>query len=192
MELKCMVQDYPPMIKIPVNSNSQVPFYSNNQTYDLTTRATGVYVNILQSLEKLHNFSTKFYQRKDGKWGSGILANGTKGAEGMLMNLVEGSADMATPLTMSISRIEFIDFGPPISVEFLGLYIPRHNKWENIDWIGFVMPFTWNLWVTIFAAASLFSMCVYIMEWLHFNNRPVIQYNFSIILCFIELTFFRL
>ena len=174
IELTCMVEHYPPLIKLPVGFEHHVPFYSNNQTYDLTNYITGAYINVLHSLEKIHNFSTKFYKRKDGKWGSGILANGTMGAEGMLLNLVEGTADMIGALSMISSRFEFIDFGTPITVDFLGLYIPRHNKQENIDWMGFLTPFTWNLWMTIFAAASLFSICVYMMEWLYLNHRPVI------------------
>ena len=173
IELKCMLEHYPPMINLPADFKSHVPYYSNNQTYDVTNIATGAYIDVLHSLEKSYNFSIKFYHRKDGKWGSGILPNGTIGAEGMLLNLVEGSADMMAPLTMMISRSVFIDLGPPFTVDFLGLYIPRYNKWENIDWMVFVTPFTWSLWMTIFAAACLFSMCIYIIEWLYLNNRPV-------------------
>lgn len=173
IELVCMLEPYPPLINLPVDFKSHVSYYSNNQTYDLTNIVTGAYIDVLQSLEKIYNFSTKFYHRKDGKWGSGILPNGTIGAEGMLLNLVEGSADMVAPFTMMSSRLVFVDFGPIFTVDFLGLYIPRHSKWENIDWTVFVEPFNWKLWMTLFAAASLFTTCIYIMEWSYLNDRPV-------------------
>ena len=177
IELICMLEHYPPLINLPVDFKSHVSYFSNNQTYDLTNIVTGAYIDILHSMEKIYNFSTKFYHRKDGKWGSGILSNGTIGAEGMLLNLVEGSADMVAPFTMMSSRLVFVDFGPVFTVDFLGLYIPRHSIWENIDWTIFVEPFNWRLWITLIAAASLFATCVYIMEWLYFNNRPVSFHN---------------
>ena len=173
IELKCMVNDFPPLINFPVDFMSHVPYHSNNQTYDLTNVATGAYINVLHSLEKKYNFSTKFYHRKDGKWGSSILANGTIGAEGMLLNLVEGSADMVAGFTMTKPRLEFIDFGPAITPEYLALYIPKHTKLEHIDWMNFLDPFTWRLWIAILLAAFIFAICIYLMEWLYLNNRPV-------------------
>ena len=173
IELICMVNDYIPLIKFPVHFISHAPYYSNKQIYDLTNIVTGAYIDVLHSLEKKYNFSTKFYHRKDGKWGSGILANGTIGAEGMLLNLVEGSADMVAGFTMILKRLEFIDFGPAITPEYLALYIPKDTKLEHIDWMNFVDPFTWKLWISLFSTACIFATCIYIMEWSHLNNRPV-------------------
>ena len=177
IELKCMVNHESPLINFPVDFKSYAPYYSNKQVYDLTNVATGVYIDVLHSLEKNYNFSTKFYHRKDGKWGSGILANGTIGAEGMLLNLVEGSADMVTPFSMILTRSEFIDFGPAITPEYLALYIPKDTKLEHIDWMNFVDPFTWKLWISLFSTACIFAICTYIMEWSHLNNRPVIFFK---------------
>ena len=174
IELICMMDHYPPMINLPVDFKSHVPYYSKNQIYDVTNSVTGAFIDVLHSLEKIYNFSTKFYHRKDGKWGSGILPNGTIGAEGMLLNLEDGSADMVAPFTMVTSRLGFMDFGPVLTTSYLTLYIPRYDKFENVDWMAYVEPFTWRLWISLFATAFLFTICIYIMEWLYLNSRPVI------------------
>ena len=62
----------------PKDFETKVKYFPNNETYDMTEVASGVYIDVLHSVERILNFSTKLYKRKDGKWGvPKKLDNGT-------------------------------------------------------------------------------------------------------------------
>ena len=58
-----------PWVIIPDDFEIKATFFPGNQTYDVTGIVSGVYIDILHSVEALLNFTTKLYLRKDRKWG---------------------------------------------------------------------------------------------------------------------------
>ena len=90
IQLNGMMDTQKPFIKFPNDFVSKVNYFSNNETYDMTNIVNGVYIEVLHSLEKMLNFSTKLYMRKDRKWGMPqTLPNGTTILDGMLKSVVE-------------------------------------------------------------------------------------------------------
>ena len=69
IELNGMVELEPPMVYYPNDFTNKAKFFSNNDTYDMTNVVSGYFIDILHSLEKHYNFTTKLFKRKDGQWG---------------------------------------------------------------------------------------------------------------------------
>ena len=57
-----------PAIHFPHDFVSNATYFPNNDTYDMTNIVDGIYIDMLNSMEKVLNFSTKLYKRKDGQW----------------------------------------------------------------------------------------------------------------------------
>ena len=67
-----------PAIHFPHDFVSNATYFPNNDTYDMTNIVDGIYIDMLNSMEKVLNFSTKLYKRKDGQWTPPkTLPNGT-------------------------------------------------------------------------------------------------------------------
>ena len=108
---------------------------------------TGVFFDVLKSLQKDMNFTSTLWRRQDGHWGRFI--NGTW--TGMINNLIEGDADLAlASLTITDQRFSVVDFGPPIGKETFCLLVARGNKnFEERAWLSFFYPFTNRLWLLL-------------------------------------------
>ena len=89
-----MVEYEPPMTYFPDDFASKAEFFSQNQTYDMTSVVDGYFIDSLHSIERVYNFSTKLYKRRDGGWGmpQKLIYGGFR-PTGMLHNLWEGSAE---------------------------------------------------------------------------------------------------
>ena len=166
--------------ELPQSFESKAIFFPNNQTYDVTNIIDGTYVDLLHSLEKLLNFSTRLYKRKDGKWGlSKKLENGTYIPTGMLENLYYGSADFSwASLAMTVGRLRHIDYLPVLTNFYASIFIPRKQEIQDIDWKLFLKSFSNELWGTLLCTALMFAVFTNIMEWRILNKRPVCEMPF--------------
>ena len=111
IHLKGMTDYEAPAIDFPEDLDSVTKFFPNNDTYEMSYDIiSGIYIELLYSIEKSLNFSTKLYKRKDGRWGTPkILHNGTVVIEGMVKSLYEGSVDIIwTSLYMTLARAKYI------------------------------------------------------------------------------------
>ena len=115
--LKGMTDAESPFVNFPSDFASKASYFSNNDTYDMTNLASGIYIDILHSAEKMLNFSAKLYLRKDRKWGMPRkLANGSIILQGMLKSVVEGPADFIWgSFGMLPARYPYVDFLPPFN-----------------------------------------------------------------------------
>ena len=94
IQLNGMVEYEPPMTYFPDDFANKAEFFSENQTYDKTEIVDGYFIDSLHSIERVYNFSTKLYKRRDGGWGMPQeLVYGGFRPTGMLQNLYEGSAE---------------------------------------------------------------------------------------------------
>ena len=78
--LKGITDAEEPNINFPLDDlDSITKYFPNNDTYEMSYDIiSGSYIDILHSIEKNLNFSTKLYKRKDGGWGTPKkLPNGT-------------------------------------------------------------------------------------------------------------------
>ena len=158
------------------NRNLLANFFLNNQTYDVTNITTGIYIDVLHSLENIYNFTTCLYKRKDSGWGSPkMLPNGTVVGTGMIENILDGSADFGwAGFSVTESRSKHLDFLPVLNSWYAGLFIPRNNSnFKDIDWTIYIELFTIELWGTLLSTALTFAALAYALEWAYFQKRPV-------------------
>ena len=163
--------------ELPKDFESKATYFPNNQTYDVTDIIAGSVIDLLHSLEKFLNFSTRIYKRKDSKWGlSKKLENGTYIINGMLQNIEEGSVDFGcASFSMSASRLRHVDFLPVIAKQYGSIFIPRNLEIQDIDWQLYFRSFSNKLWVALFCTAFIFSVCIYNMEWRILDKKPVCE-----------------
>jgi hypothetical protein len=90
-----MTEFEPPFIYLD-DLKSKATFYTNNQTYDVTNLASGMFHEMLLYLQSKLNFTTKLYKRKDSGWGTTYKEpNGTLiQSTGMVKNIVNKQADI--------------------------------------------------------------------------------------------------
>ena len=176
-------------ISDPTEFSSEIKFFPNNNTYDVTTMvATNEnkerFYMVLKWLETKFNFTAKVFLRKDMKYGSPkVLSNGSIVlGEGAFRDMFEGSVDfLLTTVIMTPERALFGTFLPPIYIKHDAIYIPFIDSNEDLDWHVFVESFSTELWITVFLKCVIFSIFVYVIEWFH--NYKLVGFDSSIYLC---------
>ena len=74
VNLKAITHELPGRPEINIVGNvSNLPYFSSNDTYDVTNNIKGAYYDILKHMEAALNFSTKIYRQKTMGWGNPIL-----------------------------------------------------------------------------------------------------------------------
>ena len=165
-----------PQVDYPDDFHQVAPYFSNNQTYEMTNLVHGVYIDVLHALEHKFNFTTKLYMRKDKKWGiPSILSNGTVVIPpGVLQHLDNGSAEfIVAALSIIIERLIVVDYLPVLNSGYGAIFIPMSDDEEGFDFKAFLVPFTGEIWLVICVTALLISMLGYISEWIYSKNPPV-------------------
>ena len=139
-------------------------YFKNNQTYDMTHKVKGYYIDFLNLLSESMNFTFTLYKRKDGIFGQPYaLNNGSVTATGMLANLFDNSADVAWgPLAFTASRAPYIDFLTPFADSYGSIFI-KNELPEDLDFFLYFMSFELDLWVMLISLAillTIFSQCI--------------------------------
>ena len=175
----------------PADFSLDVKFFPNNNTYDVTnmikTSANRNYFStILMWMETKFNFTAKLFLRKDMKYGSpNVLSNGSiELGDGAFKDVFEGSVDfLCASVTMLPERAQYGTFLPPIAIAKDAIYIPIVELAESLDWDVFWGPFSTKMWIALAIKCIIFSICAYIIEWLHNYNivRNQIEHLFIII-----------
>ena len=62
IQLKGMLNLDSPLVHFPNDFTSKVKYFHENETYDMTDISTGIYIDVLHSIEKMFNFTTKLYR----------------------------------------------------------------------------------------------------------------------------------
>ena len=181
-----MVDDSPPWIDVfPKDFHSKAKYFSENETYDMTDIASGIYIDVLKYAEKTFNFTTKLYLRKDGNWGiPKKSSNGTIVLNGMLQSLVEDlSVDFIwAPFAMFEMRAPYVNYLPPINNGYGAIFLPYENKKLKImDWTVYLEPFTKHLWMMVLTTSGILTVFVCIIKWFHLNDIQVSKIFFIIL-----------
>ena len=151
------------------------PFYAKNDTFDVTDVASGVYIDVLRSIQTSLNFSTKLYKRKDGEWGvPKMLANGSYTFYGMLQSLMDQEIDFIwASFSMTPERQDFVEFLQPLDQNYGAIFIPLQDRLETIDWHAYLGPFSNHVWLTIIGASVMLTLTKLSINWLHSKTKPV-------------------
>ncbi len=126
-----------------------------------TSEATGLYMDLLNTLQNDMNFTTTLYVRKDGAWGHPV--NGTW--VGMVSNLLNKEADfMLGGLIMNLLRVRVVDYLQRLGTMTGAIHI-RHRGLEEQAWLSFLYPLRTEAWIllllntlVIFAAVKCFQI----------------------------------
>ena len=173
-----------PMVYMPSNFRETATYFPQNETYDVTELVNGgIFIDVLHTLEKQFNFTTKLYVRKDGRWGVPYKSsNGTLVIpKGKVKDLAEGSVDLiVSGLAKLQTRLLVIDYLPILTEEYAAIFIPLDDGVEVLDWTVYHGPFSKGLWFTIFITASVMTIFLYIMEWLKHKSVSKIYQRSSL------------
>ena len=171
--LKVMTENKQPIAYLDPNYKSQSRFHGKNQTYEVTNQVQGVFIDVLNILQKSLNFSTKIYKRLDGVWGMpNFLPNGTISVNGMVGNLYRQEVDLiVASLGVFFPRILVIDYLQPITEANGGIYIRADNIQESFDFRTYLVPLNRNTWLCITVSCILISLFVSFFK-RKINNKP--------------------
>jgi len=72
------------------------------------------------------------------------------------------------------ARFPFVDFLPPLSKEYGGIFIPNQDSVEKIQHNLFLEPFGMNVWVAILVTDMVTGCLIFAIQWLCTNKTLVI------------------
>ena len=162
------------------NYEEKIPYMQETKTFIANGFTYGIFNDILQRLEKQHNFSCQLYIQNPRKWGKVVFHdNGSVDANGMLGEVFLGRADIAaTSITITKSRLRYLDFLPPMATEVITIVVPTNAVMESLDYWLFASPLHINLWITILIAIIIMAVMKTIMvnglNWFKFNEHVVV------------------
>ena len=178
VRLNAMVEEQSRKIKFPHDFATNTNFFKNNQTYDMTNVIDGVYIDVLLTLEKTLNFSTKLYLRKDRIWGIPKKENGTVILDGMIKSLFENDfIDFIwAPLSIMPERTPYVKYLGRMTNEYGAIFIPKDDTTLNIHYSLYFEPLHLKLWITIMMTDFLIVAFSYIIEQLLISHPSLVLY----------------
>ncbi|EFC48569.1 predicted protein [Naegleria gruberi] len=109
----------------------------------------------------MSNVSIEFYEVPDGTFGSPSTTSGNW--TGTIGELMTGRADvMVGPLTITQLRHQVIDF--TTSFFDVGLSILTTKQGEESNLFSFLLPFSWEVWILIFASALIVALLTWFFD----------------------------
>ncbi|KAK4312415.1 hypothetical protein Pmani_016169 [Petrolisthes manimaculis] len=166
-ELESTVEDQQQkevMMTVRVAAEEWVPHIGVSQDTHGNITIRGPMANLLTLLAKALNFRYTLVRPPDGAWGIPTEGGDWNGMIGMVKR---NEADLALgPFGLTYSRSRVVDFSSPILIDYYRILVRRPRP--ETDPIGFLRPFTWEVWVglvmcvwvvggVLFLAASLHS-----------------------------------
>ena len=144
--LKGMTEETGKQLILDPRYCEKAPYFPNNQTYLVTDFTMGLYYDVLLEVQKMLNFTTKLYKRKEISWGFVYpQGNGTFEAEGIVGDIFFGRADLiVAPVTLYLRRALYIDYLPPLTQKNIGLYISSVKSKEALNFYAFIKPFRYS------------------------------------------------
>ena len=149
------------------------PYFSNNETYEVTGFTYGLFNDVLDILQDCLNFTTVLYKRKEVTWGYIYpQPNGSYVGTGLIGDVFFGKADIAVaPLTHVIDRALYVNFLPTIKPHWSAIYIPMTYH-EDIDLDTYVQPFSSILWTIVILTGTILSMMKLLFLYINDNTKP--------------------
>ncbi|XP_067136864.1 glutamate receptor ionotropic, NMDA 3A-like isoform X2 [Centruroides vittatus] len=132
---------------------------SEGSTYNVTC-CSGISIDLLESVARDLKFDFDVYLVADGVFGS----NRGQKWNGITADLISGAAHLTfSAFSMTSQRSRVIDFSVPYfhsGVSFL-----LNSQYREVPLSAFLVPFSYQLWVAIFASLNLTAIFAAIYEW---------------------------
>jgi hypothetical protein len=190
--MTAMTEMEKPSAWLNADYETTAPYFSENQTYEVTDITQGLYTEVLNTFQSDLNFTTKLYKRKDGMWGGvNQLPNGTIEFIGMLSNILDGSADLiATSFAMVHSRSLYVQYLPPVTSETGALFISNEDISEDLDYTTFVKPFSMGLWFVMGVLTIITTSFIYFVTYA--THRTIVTKIYVVSETFVKSVFPRI
>ena len=148
---------------LEIRNLENATYFPYNQTYDVTNSIQGSFFDIWKKLEKMLNFTTKIYKRKDKSWGvPRQLSNGTfELSDGMIKDVWSGNVDaLISAATILHARYLIIDYLQPIMTRDGGFFVRKEALQEDFDLTVYWHPFGDWTWFLILSSSSIVTLCI--------------------------------
>ena len=137
---------------LPHFSDLEHLYHPDSKTYDVTTFASGVTINVMEALARACNFTLQVHLREDRKWGTIKVSNGTfQYATGMYDSLLNGNGKfeiLASAMIRTPERDNYLQFLHPISGDRHAIVVK--NDFDNeFDFEMFLQPLALEVWILI-------------------------------------------
>ena len=164
-------------LKLDLTYKETAPYYSENDTYLINGYTSGIYQDLLEIFQKRLNFSLLLYLRGDDIWGDVYtIPNGSTIGTGLVGDLYYNRVDMTVaPLYIKYSRATYIDYLPPITPYYVGIYTPRIDNSENYNFKAFLSMFSTELEVCILVLAFFIAGLKLFLLYMHGSIRICID-----------------
>ncbi|KAJ9574389.1 hypothetical protein L9F63_012947 [Diploptera punctata] len=152
------------------------PIQIKREINDKPVEIGGYFGEVWKILEKTLNFRSDYYKPSDYSYGS-RLPNGTW--NGLMSMLLKDEIEIsAADFYWTAARAEVVDFIAPII--WMTMHIKKSHSIE-LEWNNFLMPFNWNLWLTLLitvfcAALFLFVTMKMVFQWQN-KQIPLTDFN---------------
>jgi hypothetical protein len=142
-------------------------YFPENKSYDVTGLTSGMYKEVLSTLETELNFTTRQYKRQDGVWGLVTVdtSTGTLISTGMLADITSGNADIiATSLAIQIERSFVVDYLSPINSDYAALVILNDEIFDDLEFVTYFKTLSNHVWLVIVILAFWISIFLYLYK----------------------------
>ena len=165
--LKGMVNFWGLLMNADSSYLEKAPYFSKNETHQITNFTYGLYVDVLMTLQDRLNFTTILYKRKNGSFGFVNYKNGSHEGIGTIGDIFFKRIDIGVaPFAIQIERALYVDYLPPLQHGFCGIYVPFKNK-ESIAFETYLAPFTPFLWITLSVTGVTFATLRFLLLKVH-------------------------
>ena len=148
---------------IKIDNHKNAPYFSSNETYDVTGLVQGATFDIWMILQNNLNFTTKIYSRMDDKWGvPNLHPNGSISVpDGIIKDGMDGSADiLLARLAMMSERYLAIDYLFPLKSHSNGIFVNKDSMKESLDFEVFQKPFDKWTWTTLVLSSLIVTISI--------------------------------
>ncbi|RWS08463.1 glutamate receptor ionotropic: NMDA 3A-like protein, partial [Dinothrombium tinctorium] len=147
------------LVAIFTDFNSEIRFFEG-KTY-IVMCCAGIAIDLLNAVSNDLDFSYDLYLVADGLFG--VPRNNQW--DGITADLVSGAAHLTfTAFSISSSRVKVIDYSVPFY--YSGVSCLSYSRYSDVPLSAFLIPFSVQLWVAIFASLHAAAIAAAIYEWL--------------------------
>ncbi len=152
----------------------------------------GIFVEVMNILERDLNFTTKKYLRKDDVVGYPIVKNRTiVGFSGRIGDLLAGDLDILIyPSLHTLDKYGFLSFMHGLGSVTTGLFVSKEAGNEEEEWLMYLLPFRPRVWLLLVMNALVALMSLRILSFRYASQCSSFISSVKVILGDLWMVFF--
>ena len=152
MELKGLVGHQTSFMELQANYKLGAKYFTDDQTFLVNGYTYGTFNDVIEMFEERLNLTMNLFKQEVEEWGDVYIhPNGSTVVTGMVGDVYQKKADIvATSLSITRSRAKYLSFLLPIGSEVLTMVVSREAVTESFDFLVFLKPLHFKLWLMIF------------------------------------------